>query len=234
MRIGVVEDEVIIASSIVNHLVDLGYDVPSPAHSYIDALTLLHDQNLDLILIDIRLGGKKDGIDLALYIREHYSIPLIFLTANSDAATVDKAKKAKPNAFIVKPFTQRDLFSAIEIAKDNFDEHFNIPVYTPTSIIVKDGFDYVKIKLDEILYVQSFDNYVIVFLMSTKRVVTRSTLSEMAERLTANNFYRSSRFHIINLAYLEKVKTSHVLVASIELPVSRDVRKALLEKLSSL
>ncbi len=234
MRIGVIEDEAIIATSIVNHLLDLGYDVPMPAYNYIDGLALLHEQNLDLVVIDIRLGGKKDGIDLALYIRENYSIPLIFLTANSDVATVEKAKRAKPNAFIIKPFTQRDLFTAIEIAKDNFDEHFNIPIYTPLSIVVKDGYDYVKIKLEEILYVQSFDNYVIVYLKNSKRVVTRSTLSEMTERLIASNFYRTSRFHIVNLAHLEKVKTSHILVAGIELPVSRDVRKTLLEKLSSL
>jgi two-component system response regulator LytT len=234
IKIGIVEDEVIIAYYIVDELTKLGYDVVEPAHSYIDAISMLHQYSLDLILIDIRLGSSKDGIDLALYIRENYSTPLIFLTANSDKATIDKAKKAKPNAFIVKPFTPRDLFTAIEIAKDNFDEQLNVPVHIPTSIIVKDGFDFVKIRLDDILYVQSFDNYVIVYLNTTKRIVTRSTLSEMSERLTMNNFFRTSRFHIVNLMHLEKIKTNHILIAGVDLPISKNVKKMLLEKLNSI
>src|SRR5436190_22963351 len=77
----------------------------------------------ELVLLDIHLFGKKDGIEVAHKINELYQIPFIFLTANSDAETIDRAKKVKPNAYIVKPFTKEELFAAIEIAFSNFTGH---------------------------------------------------------------------------------------------------------------
>jgi len=81
-----------------------------------DALRYLEIHSPDLILCDINIYGDQDGIAVAEYVRDHKSIPLIFVTALSDRSTLDRAKRALPYGYIVKPFNNRDLLTAIELA----------------------------------------------------------------------------------------------------------------------
>src|SRR5664279_6566958 len=120
LKIGIVEDELVIARTIVSTLDELGYSHGGPAINYTEAMEMLVNDKPDLLLLDIQLSGRKDGIDVAQKINELYQLPFIFLTANSDAETIDRAKKVKPHAYIVKPFTKEELFAAIEIAFSNF------------------------------------------------------------------------------------------------------------------
>jgi CheY-like chemotaxis protein len=77
MKIGIVEDELIIADSIAKLLQEMNYAVTEPAISFAEAVEMLEEEKPDLVLVDIQLRGKKDGIDLALYINEHCGIPFI-------------------------------------------------------------------------------------------------------------------------------------------------------------
>src|SRR3569623_1271027 len=120
LKIGIVEDELVIARTILNTLNEFGYSHCGPAINYTEALEMLEQERPDLLLLDIQLSGKKDGIDVAEKLNELYQIPFIFLTANSDGETIDRAKKVKPHAYIVKPFTKEELYAAIEIAFSNF------------------------------------------------------------------------------------------------------------------
>jgi CheY-like chemotaxis protein len=114
IKIGIVEDEMIIAETIALTLEKLGYAVVGKVGTYADALEMVKVHQPDLVLLDINLGSKKDGIDLATEIKDRFAIPIIFLTANADANTVNRAKDIHPIAYIVKPFSSTDLFSAIE------------------------------------------------------------------------------------------------------------------------
>jgi DNA-binding LytR/AlgR family response regulator len=120
LKIGVVEDELIIARTILGTLDELGYGYCGPAINYTEAMEMLDRDKPDLLLLDIQLSGKKDGIDVARRLNEQYHLPFIFLTANSDGETIERAKAVKPPAYIVKPFTKEELFAAIEIAFSNF------------------------------------------------------------------------------------------------------------------
>ncbi len=93
LKIGVVEDELVIARTILGTLEELGYSYCGPAISYTEAIEMLESNKPDLLLLDIQLSGKKDGIDVAEKVNELYPMPFIFLTANSDAETIDRAKK---------------------------------------------------------------------------------------------------------------------------------------------
>jgi response regulator of citrate/malate metabolism len=84
----------------------LNYTVANTASNYKAAIEMIEKEDLQLLLLDINLGGQKDGIDIATYVRTHYTLPIIFLTANSDIATVQRAKTVKPNAYLLKPFTK--------------------------------------------------------------------------------------------------------------------------------
>jgi DNA-binding LytR/AlgR family response regulator len=230
IKIGVVEDEMIIAASIVSTLKKLNYHVANTASNYKAAIEMIEKEDLQLLLLDINLGGQKDGIDIATYVRTHYTLPIIFLTANSDIATVQRAKTVKPNAYLLKPFTKDDLYTAIEIAFSSYDESSDKQL-KKDSIILKIGYDYIKLKFSEIIFIEIDDNYVSINIGSDKPLVSRATLSEMTDKLPPSTFTRINRSVIINHAFIKKVETDQVHVGDAGFSITTKSRQELLEKM---
>ena len=112
----IVEDEAPLALSLESQLKEIGYDVAGIAVSGEQAIELFEEKMPDLILMDIKLRGEVDGIDVATFIRSRHFVPIIFLTAFSNDAEVQRAKRLGPDAFILKPFQTRELQIAIEMA----------------------------------------------------------------------------------------------------------------------
>lgn len=115
-KILVVEDENVVALELKKRLKRLGYQVPSVATSGKEAVSKAEGFLPDLIIMDIRLKGDMDGIQAAQAIREIKDIPVIYLTAHSDDETLKRAKQTEPYGYILKPFEEDDLRTAIEIA----------------------------------------------------------------------------------------------------------------------
>ncbi|MBI2418862.1 MAG: PAS domain S-box protein [Ignavibacteriales bacterium] len=115
----VVEDEKIVALDLKKRLELYNYRVLDMVDSAYAAIKKAEELRPDLILMDIVLNGKMDGIEAASIIRERFDIPFIFLTASSDEASLQRAKLSGPFGYIVKPFETRDLQSAVEIALYN-------------------------------------------------------------------------------------------------------------------
>ena len=120
IRVLVVEDEALIAEDIAASLNAIDYRIAGIAYSSEKALDLLHTQQPDLVLLDIQIKGSQSGIELAQIINERYRIPFIYLTSFADKATVEKAKRTMPYGYVVKPFSERELFSSIEVALYRF------------------------------------------------------------------------------------------------------------------
>ena len=116
IKVGVVEDEMIIAETICLALEKLNYQPCSTADSYESAIKMIEKEEPEIVLLDINLKAELDGIDLAHYINQHFKIPIIFLTANSDRGTIERSKHTLPAAFLIKPFSNDELLSAIEIS----------------------------------------------------------------------------------------------------------------------
>jgi signal transduction histidine kinase len=115
-KILIVEDESIIALDVKTSLLDAGYDVVAIAVSGEDAIALVTEHEPDLILMDIRLRGKIDGIEAAAAIVKSSRSPIIFLTAHADKDTLDRAKLTGPFGYLIKPFEDHNLITTIEIA----------------------------------------------------------------------------------------------------------------------
>jgi PAS domain S-box-containing protein len=115
-RLLVVEDESIVAKDIQNRLRNLGYDVPAVVAYGDKAIEKVAELHPDLVLMDIFLKGDMDGIQAAEQIRTRYDIPVIFLTAFADPKTLQRAKVTEPFGYILKPFEERELLTAIEMA----------------------------------------------------------------------------------------------------------------------
>ncbi|PQV63584.1 PAS domain S-box-containing protein/diguanylate cyclase (GGDEF) domain-containing protein [Abditibacterium utsteinense] len=115
-RILVVEDEMIISKDIQRSLKKLGYEVVGSAVSGAAALEKAAETRPDLVMMDINIKGEMDGIETAALMRERFQVPVIYLTAFADAPTLARAKQTGPFGYLLKPFEERELATAIEMA----------------------------------------------------------------------------------------------------------------------
>lgn len=115
-RVLVVEDEIVVSEDLQQRLCQLGYEVVGAADTAAEAIELACASRPDVALMDIMLHGKPEGIEAAEHLKRELDIPVIYLTAHSDSATLQKAKLTDPSGFIVKPFEERQLQAALELA----------------------------------------------------------------------------------------------------------------------
>ena len=111
-----VEDERLVAKHIENMVRGLGYDVAGVAATGEDAVRIALETLPDLVLMDIMLRGDMDGIAASEQIWEKAAIPVVYLTAYADEATLERAKVTGPFGYLLKPFEERELYTAIEMA----------------------------------------------------------------------------------------------------------------------
>ena len=238
LKIGIVEDELVIARTILNTLDELGYLPCGPAISYTEALEMFEQNKPDLVLLDIQLAGRKDGIDVAQKLNESYRVPFIFLTANSDPDTIDRAKTVKPHAYLVKPFTKDELFAAIEIAFSNFTGHGTdikpgpVPTGQPRNFMfVKDGYVFRKVFFNDLLYLESEANYVTLHLKSQKKIMVRSTINDFTEHLEPTLFIRIHRSYVVNLSLIDDIFPTEIALQNVKIPIGRSYRPELFKAL---
>jgi CheY-like chemotaxis protein len=112
----VVEDESLVAKDLQIILRHLGYHVPVVVFSGEQAIRRVEEARPDLVLMDIRLKGALDGVEAAARIRSRCDVPVVYLTANADEATLERAKVTEPFGYILKPFEEHLLQSTIEMA----------------------------------------------------------------------------------------------------------------------
>ncbi|APJ03139.1 sensor histidine kinase [Silvanigrella aquatica] len=124
-KILIVEDEAILAKALEETLNIIGYEVTGIADNGMKAILLAISSDADLVLMDIRLKGKMDGVEAAEKIREQKKVPIVFLTANQDSATFERAKIEGAYGYILKPFQERELQIVIDIALNQFKERKN-------------------------------------------------------------------------------------------------------------
>ena len=187
-------------------------------------------------MLDILLAGEKDGIDIAHYLRKHNNIPFIFLTANSDILTIERAKEVRPPAYIVKPFTKEDLYASIEIALSNHNSFslqstINIEkINQKESRFIKDGYAFVKLKVSEIIYLKS--DHVYVEIVTEKREhLVRSSLNDYLSNFNPDEIMRVHKSYAVNLSYIEIVHADKIIVKGKEVPLGREYHDTLYKKL---
>jgi two-component system cell cycle sensor histidine kinase/response regulator CckA len=112
----VVEDERVVAKDLQRTLTNLGYDVPVTVATADDAIRAASERCPDLVLMDIRIKGNRDGIETAEILKSRFDIPVVYLTAYADQQTVSRAKATEPHAYLLKPVKVDELRTAVEIA----------------------------------------------------------------------------------------------------------------------
>lgn len=233
VKILVVEDEVIIADNICDILDELGYETLMPVISYNQAIESIERNMPDMVILDIQLSGKRDGVDLAWKIKEDYDIPFIFLTSNVDKITIDRAKHLAPPAYLVKPFNKDELYSSIEIAIFNYaksNDGENEAAIIKDALFVKQKSTFRKVLFSEIIYIKSDHVYLEIYLTNNKKIVVRDSLNEYIKKLNLR-FFRVHRGYIINLDHLENIDNNNVVVGGFEIPIGKKSRELLLKQI---
>jgi two-component system, LytTR family, response regulator LytT len=237
VQILLVEDELIIADYMQECLQKLGYEVCATCINYGEAVEALATYNPDVILVDITLKGNKTGIDLGNYIKQNYNVPFIFATSHSDKATIDKAKQTLPYAYLIKPFSEDDLYAVIETAlmhygrqqqKEavNADEN---PIIINDGIFIKNKGKYIKLTLEELLYIEANDNYCTIS-TTANNFVLKTTLKSLLDVLP-EYFWRTHRSYIVNLHHLKSFDTETIYILNKSLPLGKSFYPLLIEKL---
>ena len=118
----IVEDEALIASYIQEVLEESGFAVAGIASSGPEAISLVSTSKPDLALVDIKLAGPMDGIEVALLLQTRFNVPSIFLSGLCDPETTARAKAASPLGFLEKPFRPSQVFNALERALERMHQ----------------------------------------------------------------------------------------------------------------
>lgn len=221
LNILIIEDEYITQKSIEKNLIVLGHNVKGRAMDYDKAISILNEENIDFAIIDINIKGEKKGTDIGTYITNHKKIPFVYLTSYSDTKTIRSAIETEPYGYLVKPFQQHDLLTAIEIALINFNKE--IGKSELSQIQIKIGDKSIKLNLDAILFVESDKNYVNIH--TNKEIYKyRNTLHEFQENLPSN-FVQTHKSFIVNFNCITSVSKNLIEINEFKIPISKSFKE---------
>ena len=224
-KILIVEDEILVATDIEESLENLGYTVQNIVVTGQKAIDEVERSLPDLVLMDINLKDEMSGIEAARVISQKHDVPIIYLTANADIATVNKAKVALPYGYIIKPFTDKDLQTNIEIAifkfgndlklkfeSEQFNTFFDLKDHEKNQIIVHANQGLEKINIDDVYFIEKDGEQTNIHLFDEK-VVTKKQFAELIEFFPKNIFMQVSKEFVINTSKVFAVKYPEVIIA---------------------
>ncbi len=240
VRILIVEDEILLAHDISNRLSDLGYAIVGVAASADEALQYLAtDSTVDLIVLDIVLQGDKDGIEFAHINNKRFGIPYIFLTSHADFNFVERAKSVKPFAYILKPFNDRQVMVAIEVALLNYSlnkpkkDLFQTPTFNTeenrvlqikNSLFLKKEQHFQRVHLEDILFLQAENNYTSLHTVS-KKYIYSIVLKKVESQLPKAIFIRVHRSFVVNIQLVTGFEGNTLYIEEKKLPIGKSYKE---------
>jgi DNA-binding LytR/AlgR family response regulator len=246
IQILIVEDDMIVGAHISMVLAEAGYGVLGLIPTGEAALEQIRVHPPDLVLMDVQLKGKLDGVETAAEIYQSARIPIIFLTANSDAATFARAKATFPYAFISKPFRPSALLQAVELVVQRIQE---APTATPSDtdkavdetageaadealldhVFVRDKDRMVKVKLSDIRYVAAERNYCRIH-TSSRQYLLSNPMKSLEPHL-GDSFLRTHRSFLVNLSAIEGFDEFYLYLGDDSIPLGRTYKEEVLRRL---
>ncbi|WP_394750819.1 response regulator [Spongiimicrobium salis] len=238
-KILIVEDEIILAQDIKNRLTDNNYQVVGLVSSMDKALECIEAHpDIDLILIDIVLKGKGDGIALAEQINTKYQIPFIFLTSHSNDAIIERAKKVRPYAYILKPFNDRQVNIAIALALLNFsnnklqktigNQEFKTEkahvLHIKDSLFLKKNHHFERVPLRQILFLRADSNYCTIH-TKLGQFMYSTVLKNIEAQLPMEQFLRTHRSYVVNIQAVNGFEGNMLFIDNEKIPVSKTFKE---------
>jgi DNA-binding LytR/AlgR family response regulator len=243
----VVEDESIVSKDIQYSLKKLGYNVVGAASTGEKAFELASSENPDIILMDIMLKGDINGIETAERVKKELNIPVIYLTAYADEATLAKAKVTEPYGYIIKPFKEVDLHTSIEMALYKFSKEKEVlqerdllfSLIENKSdlefIFVKSKSRLVKIETKDIYFVEALKDYVAINTIDARYTI-HSTMKDIVSKLPDDQFIRVHRSFIVRIDKIVSIEYPNLNLEKDKkmIPIGGSFRENLIKKLNLL
>jgi two-component system, response regulator PdtaR len=252
MNLLVVEDEAILAMTLCDHLEAEGYTVVGVANSGLNALALFQQNEVDLVLCDVTIKGDYDGIETARRLMALRPVPVIYLTAYTDAETVGRAKQTFPAAYLTKPYNVTNLRLAIEMALNNAHRanmaaaaatsttHTGSTADEPTGremilkngrqLFIRQGHQFVKVNLDDVQVLEADDIYTAIY-TTNRKYLLRMALTSLLERLAHQPFVRVHRSYAVNTERVDTFDENEIHIGERTIPLGRHFKDRFLQRL---
>jgi DNA-binding LytR/AlgR family response regulator len=239
IKILIVEDDMIIGANLSMQLTNLGYDILGIVSRGEEAVIHAKIHPPDILLLDINLKGSINGIETAKAIQQFMDIPIIYLTANNDELTFEKAKETHPRAFLTKPFNNLNLQRTIALVVEQLKDRPTPPEAAQTlevlydRIFVRHNGKMEKLLLNDILYIEADRNYCTIITSADIFVLT-CTLKTMEDKLPQADFLRVHRSFIVNLTKLDVIADAHLEIGRKVIPIGKSYKEALLNRIHTI
>ena len=189
-----------------------------------EALKYLRNFPVDLLFLDINMPSIS-GVEF--YKATGKNAMVIFTTAYSEYAVEGFNLNAVD--YLLKPFSFERFMQAVKKAQDYYD-YINKHAAEQQYIFLRADYSLVKIKLVDIMYVESLDDYLKLYLKDRKPVITRLTMKAMLEKLPAAQFARVHRSYIVSFSYVESLRNKMISINAVEIPLSSSYEEAFLKR----
>ena len=247
LKVAIVEDDFIISQDINANLIDLGYEVTGIYESGAQAIAGVKENRPDIILMDINIEGKLDGIETIKVINEDCDVPFIYVTGYSDNSTLERAKKTQPHAYIVKPFNFSNIGPTLEMAVYNFSEGLKSSIeeareplktnyqeiIAGDTVFLKEKKRMVKVVTNDIQYLNANGSYCRIY-TEDKEFTISHNLQYVLDKLNSGLFQRIHRSYAVNINSIEAIEEDLLFINKQTLPLSRTYRAELLDKINSI
>ena len=216
----IIEDLPADSDALVKVLTENNYTVVGIATTYNEALSLFYKNVVDIIVIDVFLEGKPDGITFAetISIIPNAIKPFVFLTSSKDRQIFERAKLTHPFSFLLKPFNELEILYAIQMAVEKFYAQTNVFLSEDQNTVISKEYLFIKKKnslkkvlIADVLYIEVEERYCNVVTEGEKFVILIS-LTKIIELLDANIFCRTHRNFIVNSEKIEEICVSDNLI----------------------
>jgi two-component system, LytTR family, response regulator LytT len=245
-RILIVEDDPSIAENIEEILELLDYSNIDIANSANQAIKVIKKYRPDLIFMDIKLKGDKDGIELGEIIKQMIDVPIVYVTSYSDPTIIERAKRINPAGFIVKPFNTNDIHAMVEIVLYNkrtkpasgesgaAKPFPDSPYLVNDAVYIKADNAFERVDYKDIFYVEANGNMVTIF-TKNRNYTIRKSMKDMEEKLPSHLFLRVQKSFIVQLGQIENFSTKEInLRTGATVQVGRQYYNSFLAKLNTI
>ncbi|MBU2914578.1 LytR/AlgR family response regulator transcription factor [Reichenbachiella agariperforans] len=233
-KILIVEDDALIAETLEVIVKGMGLECIGKSDNIVDALHKISNLQPDLILLDINLDGKQEGLELAEILHKREKTPCIFVTAYSDDKIVARTANTEPFGYLIKPFTQAEVEVAIKLTLAAIDRSKNQmrTVFDCNGIIyVKQTNGYHKIDINEIQYIEA-DNIYSVVVTKSQRCVISKPLKQLENTLMLHGFIRIHRSYLVNKKSVDRIRDGEVIINNRTLPIGRSFKDNLMSQIN--
>ncbi len=224
LKIQIIEDDPITGQDLKEILSLNNYEVTGVSKSYSDAINLFKKNKPDILLVDVGLKGKLDGINLIdkLLISGN-TCPVVYLTGNSDSETKSRAFRTNPAAFLIKPFNVNTVIATLELAINKYNkQQASTPLKDGTELFMKRGDTFYRFNTRDIFYLEAEGSYCKIFTSEGEFLIS-GNLKTFENRLP-NIFIRAHRSFLINKEKVTAINAQKVYLGKFSVTLGRQYK----------